>query len=72
MALSIIEDARLGNQRGIPAVLFPGRCARVRLGFPCDAAGNVDEATLHPDGLDNLRCAAPAREEVGAPSSATA
>lgn len=55
MALPIIEDARLETSEEYRLSFSLADAPGCGWSFPCDAAGNVDEAALHPDGLDNLR-----------------
>lgn len=55
MALSIIEDARLENIEEYRLSFSLADAPGCGWAFPCDASGNVDEATLHPDGLESLR-----------------
>ena len=55
MALSIIEDARLETVEEYRLSFSLADAPGCGWAFPCDADGNVDEAALHPDGLDNLR-----------------
>ena len=55
MALSIIEDARLETIEEYRLSFSLADARGCGWAFPCAAAGHVDEAALHPDGLDNLR-----------------
>ena len=55
MALPIIEDARLETSEEYRLCFSLADAPDCGWSFPCDADGNVDEAALHPDGLDNLR-----------------
>jgi hypothetical protein len=54
MTLEIIEDARLESVEEYRLCFSLADAPGCGWAFPCDADGNVDEVTLHPDGLDNL------------------
>jgi len=54
MALQIIEDARLETSEEYRLCFSLADAPGCGWSFPCDADGNVDEAAMHPDGLNNL------------------
>ena len=55
MALPIIEDARLETIEEHRLCFSLADAPGCGWAFRCDADGNVDEAALHPDGLESLR-----------------